>query len=231
MHDDNLHRRNRLIFISPGWGKFDVGWYFFKKYFIRQGFDVVYVEYPMSGFCKIEESAALVEEKLEALRPHYEHICFVGHSMGGLVGRYIAQQRQGRGAAPAFDSYVSIGSPHHGTIYGFLGFWSDSASQMRPNSEFIKELNAQQWPMEIPVLTIEAGLDVIVIYPRHSSSMQIPTEDHIVIPYATHSSVIVAPRSIKEIWSWLIYGIFDEVGFNTRTGLFSKIKQKIRSNQ
>lgn len=221
----------RLIFIAPGWGKFDLGWYFFKKYFTKKGFDVVYVEYPQSGFVKIEESAQVVKEKLQSLRPYYEHITFVGHSMGGLIGRHLIQNEDNIGCDNRlFDSYISLGSPHRGTILGHLGFWSDSAAQMRPSSAFIQGLNKKAWPSEIPAMSISGGMDWIVLIPKKSAAPGIKGWRHERIHSATHSSLILHPRVAHEIWAWLIYELFNEVGFQNRVGLFSKIKEKIKNN-
>jgi len=45
---------------------------------------------------------------------------FLAHSMGGLYSRYYISKMQGKGGTPRIDRFVSLGSPHKGTIAGQL---------------------------------------------------------------------------------------------------------------
>ncbi len=209
----------RLIFLAPGWGKFDIGWYFLKKRFIADGFDVIYAPYPQNGFGSIEDSAKQTARVLEVIKDSYDHITFVGHSMGGLVGRYIVEAM---GRTDLFHAYASMGTPHQGTLLGFLGWWSTSAGEMKVHSDFYKKL-VLPWPEEIPRLSISAGLDWIVL-PHSSSDLKGATQVH--IPRATHSTLLVHPRIYQEIYAWLIYSIFDEVGFVSKEGFFARFSPK-----
>lgn len=64
-------------------------------------------------------------------------IDIVAHSMGGLSTRYYLKYM---GGAANVDDYITLGSPHHGTIYALYG-------DMRIGSPFLTMLNR---PPEVP---------------------------------------------------------------------------------
>jgi triacylglycerol lipase len=62
----------------------------------------------------------------------------ITHSMGGLNSRYYIKNLQGEGKV---DDWVSLGGPNHGTRTA--SFCPEtSCVEMRPNSTFLKNLNA-----------------------------------------------------------------------------------------
>lgn len=114
------------------------------------------------------------------------HIELLGHSMGGLVGRVMIQNL---GYAEHVNHYVSMGTPHHGTVMGsFATLYANSALQMTPGSAFLKALNAHEGaPSAIKYTSLHAGLDEIVL--PHTSvdlagatNVEIPNVFHIPMP-------------------------------------------------
>ena len=80
------------------------------------GYEVLNQSYP-STRGTIEEHAALLEERLEAhlatrVGPA-PRLCFVGHSMGGLVINAYLQRPDARHA----DACVFLGTPHRGAMF------------------------------------------------------------------------------------------------------------------
>lgn len=210
----------RLIFVCPGWGKVDMAWYIMRNKFLKADFDVIYSNYPKNGFISIKQSAETTVKALEAIQGSYDHVTFIGHSMGGLIGRYIVQVMNRH---DLFDAYVSMGTPHQGTIMSYFAAWSESAREMMPRSPFYKTLH-NEWPHDkIPVLTILAGLDGIVL-PRASALFGGDQATAVHIKRATHTSLLVHPQVFYEIWAWLIYNLFDEVGFVQKPGRYAKFK-------
>lgn len=196
----------RLAFLISGWTKPDWAWYPMQNRFKEMGYDVVRATYPYRGFAPVQYSARSVGRIIEAIRPEYDHCTVIGHSMGGLVGRYLCQRSE---QASSIDAYVSIGTPHEGTILANLAPWSKSAQQMKRGSDFLKRLDATEWPTRIPALGVQGGLEEIVL--PHSSA-RIPFGDNVNIPFADHLSLIVDPRTFWEIWAWLTFQVFGEPG-------------------
>jgi len=178
----------------------------------ENGYDVLRLRYPHRGFAPIQYSAKATKDLVEAIRPEYSHITFVGHSMGGLIGRYLIQRTDVGGLV---DAYVSIGTPHKGTYMAFLAPWSKSAHQMRPGSEFLKRLDASPWP-NIPALTIKGALEEVVI-PRSNASFDYAA-DEVVIPNANHASLLFNKQTFWEMWAWLTFDVFGEPGPLERDG-------------
>ena len=79
----------------------------------EHGYEVLNTSYP-STRKTIEEHAALLEKRIEARLKdragELPRLCFVGHSMGGLVIRSYLQ----RPAARKADTCVFLGTPHRG---------------------------------------------------------------------------------------------------------------------
>src|SRR4051812_33249912 len=119
-----------LIVLASGWTGTTGAWYFMGRWFKEQGYDVMNVVYPYKGYAPIQYSAKAIGKLIPT---GYDHCTFIGHSMGGLIGRYLIQHCSG-----TIDSSVTLGSPHTGTYTTSMAPWSQSASQMRYDSEFIK---------------------------------------------------------------------------------------------
>lgn len=211
-------RDKRLIAFVSGWTKPDIMWTPMAKMWRDQGYDSIVAGYPSRGFRRIQESAKSVSEILRGVRGEYSHVTVIGHSMGGLVGRYIATQDS---TADLVDAYVSIGTPHRGTVAAYLAPWSESATQMRPGSQFLGRLEDRGWDSRIPALSLQAAWEEIVL-PRNSAVINFG--ENIVIPASTHGSIILNPQAFWEIWGWLTFDVFGEPGPLYREGFSSRVR-------
>ncbi|MCC0096436.1 alpha/beta fold hydrolase [Streptomyces flavotricini] len=81
--------------------------------------------------------ARRVEELCE--RTGQERVDLVGHSLGGLVGRYFVQCL---GGAARVRTLVTLGTPHSGTRVAPFMDAHPLVRQMRPDSEVMAELRA-----------------------------------------------------------------------------------------
>lgn len=195
----------------------------FKK---EGGFDVVVLSYMNRGVTQsIDTTVDDLWPLVVALRPAYEHVTFIGHSMGGLVGAEMLRRDEG-----LFDAYVSIASPHSGVALGALGaLWgpleafvariTPSGLEMAWGSEFVKREN--KWVHKKPALTLQASFDELV-FPSRSTRLSKNVE-HVKIPRTDHLTVATSERTFWEIWGWLIYEVFNETGKNDVIGLKSKV--------
>jgi pimeloyl-ACP methyl ester carboxylesterase len=69
----------------------------------------------------VEELVRVVAERVEQLIRHHprERIDLVGHSEGGLIGRYYVQKLNG---AHRVRHLVTLGTPHRGTPWAYSGY-------------------------------------------------------------------------------------------------------------
>jgi triacylglycerol lipase len=87
----------------------------------------------------------------------------VAFSMGGLVSRYYLQRL---GGVERVEKFISISAPHHGTWTAFLRA-NAGARQMRPGSEFLKDLaNDAAILNRIRVTAIWTPLDLMIVPAR-----------------------------------------------------------------
>jgi hypothetical protein len=208
---------NRLIVFSPGWSGLPKQSYnpLLRRFKKEGGFDIVSLNYDIGGVGSIEATAFQCAQFMNKLRTSYAHITFIGHSMGGLVGRVIH-----RDSPHLINAYVSLGSPHNGSTYSRLGAWfSKSCGQMSPGSTLLSNL-AKQKDWDIPSLAISAKYDLVV--PDANFYSGSPNTKNIELPLG-HASLIWSKRTFYEIWSWLIYEVLQERGNNDDPGYYSEV--------
>ncbi len=189
-----MQKEKRLVVISPGWGNSTINLRILEKNFQDQGFDVAIVPNITTG---IRDSAMQLAGVLQKARQEYSHISFVGYSMGGLVGRYAIHKFPG---VHNIDSYTSISTPHAGSALADFARWSKTANDMKRDSEFLKEMEDSEWPLQVPALAIQAHVDEMVI---PISSTILKHAENIMIPRTTHLTVVMSDRTFFEIHSWL----------------------------
>lgn len=186
-----------MIVLVSGWSKPDFLWGTFERFFARRGYETVRASYPRRGLAPIQYSAKEVLKTLEEAKLSSDHVTLVGHSMGGLIGRWLICRG---GAEDLVDSYISLGTPHKGTYLARFAPFSESARQMASNSGFINRLCQEEWPDSIPALGIQAQYEELV-FPRCNAKIDFG-ENHI-IPGATHGSLITNKLSLEVMYRWL----------------------------
>ena len=92
-----------------------------------------------------------------------EQVDIVGHSMGGLVGRYLLHVLE----SPRVRRVVCIGSPQQGTLAAHLGL-GRAAREMEPGSTLLVELS-RSYRQDPNLLNIWSVHDNIVIPPESST--------------------------------------------------------------
>jgi len=189
--------QENLLLLGAGWTKPNWAWAPFKRYAQKRGYDAFLMDYPHRGFLPIQYSARRAKEEIDLIVRKYEKVTFLGHSMGGLVGRYLIQCL---GMDQHITSYVSVGTPHYGTYAAYLAPWSHSARQMRPRSPFLNKLNDLPWPKHIDALSIRGGLEEVVI-PQKNARFR-PAID-LVVPKSDHLSLVVDLRMWRTVLDWL----------------------------
>ena len=196
---------DKLIVLSPGWG--NSTWHLkpIEHRFRNEEFDVVTVVNDHRG---IRESALHLGAVLQQAHNSYNHISFIGYSMGGIVGKYLVHRLP---KLNYLNSYTSVASPHRGTQTADLAFWSKPAQEMRIGSPLLNSFIESDWPPQIPALAIQAEYDRLVM-PLENSRLH--NAENIEIPKSTHVSVIMNSRTFHEINSW-ISSIFFPHSFKT----------------
>ena len=122
----------------------------------------------------------------------------VGFSMGGLVGRYYIQRL---GGIERVDRFVTIATPHHGSIMATFLF-QPGGRQMRPGSDFLRDLARDSDRLgQIQFTSFYTPLDLVVV-PARSSEM--PEASNIRLWAALHPSLIIEKRCIRAVAKTLL---------------------------
>jgi triacylglycerol lipase len=121
---------------------------------------------PNNGQERLENLAYQVGNYIKQVFPPQQPIDLLGFSMGGLVTRYYLQKLGGCDRA---QRYISISTPHHGTLMAYLLPYQ-GVQQMRPGSAFLRELNQsyQQELAGVKCTNIWTPLDLMIIPARSS---------------------------------------------------------------
>jgi triacylglycerol lipase len=109
-----------------------------------------------------------VESAAAALGRHIERVCretghervhVVGHSLGGLVARYLVQRL---GGDARVESLVTLGTPHGGTRWAHV-LPTPLVRQLRPGSALIRELAEPAPSCRTPITAVYSDLDQMVV--------------------------------------------------------------------
>jgi triacylglycerol esterase/lipase EstA (alpha/beta hydrolase family) len=109
--------------------------------------------------------AKLVSEKVEMLYKKYDlgPLTVIGHSEGGIIGRYYVQFH---GGDKFVRSLITLGSPHQGTSMAIagaavMGFVARNLFQLMPGSSVLKKLAGKPFPQGVEFHSIYSTDDWI----------------------------------------------------------------------
>ncbi len=118
----------------------------------------------------------------------------IGHSMGGVVGRYYVQLLGGDGGVA---NLITIGSPHLGTDLSRMGIGAPTR-ELLFGSKLIQQLNEAPPPNDTRVTLIRSHADCLV--PASSQvKINLPRAEHIVYDDLGHVSLLGSRRVARDI--------------------------------
>ncbi len=193
----NNQQRNSVLLIH---GIDDTGTVFNKMaaYLRKLGWSVYTLDlFPSNGEIGLDILAQQVADYVVKTFAPEQAIDLIGFSMGGIVSRYYLQRL---GGINRVQRFISIASPHHGTVVAYAS-QRHGCLQMRPNSEFIQNLNADAVMLEqLNFTSIWTPYDLMIV-PANSSQM--PMGKEVVVPVVLHSWMLTDARSLAAVVSAL----------------------------
>ncbi|MFN7523704.1 MAG: esterase/lipase family protein [Aphanizomenon sp.] len=168
-------------------------------YLRQQGLSVYTVDLiPNNGSEVLEKLAQQVANYVNDTFEAAQLLDIVGFSMGGIVSRYYIQRL---GGINKVQRFITISSPHKGTIIAY-GTWLAGAVQMRPNSDFINDLNADfKMLKQLNFTSIWTPYDLMIL-PATSSRLGIGKE--VTIPVILHPLMLTDTRTLTIVADALI---------------------------
>ncbi len=152
----------------------------------------------------IDESAELVRDKVERLYARYPlgPLSIIGHSKGGLIGRYYVERL---GGDARVRTLVTLGTPHQGTPRAYLGcatvgWFAPSVWQMTPRSSFLRRLNLGPWPDTVRLVSVYSRADACTPFP--SGRVLLPgggNVQNVELPDLRHRDFLVAASAYEVV--------------------------------
>lgn len=158
----------------------------------------------------IDVLARHVLQKIASLRErfHLGPIAIIGHSKGGLIGRYVVSCLDG---AAHVHTLVTLGTPHQGfpmrqlARVTPLGLIYKSLRQMRPASKLFRYLISRPLPASVRCVSIYSRDDTIVppMLCALSNGQPAPHVMNIEVPGLSHSDYLIKGKAYAVIREYL----------------------------
>lgn len=180
----------------------------------RRGFGSTYA----LNYSPLTDDIRLVSARLRSLVSHvceetgHERVHVIGHSLGGLIGRYLVQRL---GGDEHVHTLVTLGTPHAGTLPAHI-VPLELTRQMRTDSDLIAELAEPAPQCRTRFLAVWSDIDQLVI-PQANARIDHPDlrARNVLVRGVGHLSLPVDGRVIKEIAGTL--ALLDEPGHEPST--------------
>lgn len=154
------------VLLVHGYGANKSNWLFLKRYLDQAGFgrvDALNYNPVRNDIPALAERCA---ERAEQLKAHFgvDRIHLIGHSLGGIIGRYAVQVLGLEGVGLA----ITVASPHggvrlarYGSLVAELGPLA-SGLQLRPDSPVMVLLRSSARQLETRFVAYYSNLDLVV---------------------------------------------------------------------
>ena len=150
--------------------------------------------WPIDGNKGIEHAAQTLKTGIEKRFGQAQNITVIGFSMGGIVARYYLQKL---GGASRTAHFFALAAPHNGSYWAYLPYPSKGVKQLRPNSEFLKSLKADEASLKgVQLYSYWSPLDTSIV-PSSSSFWQIAQNKKFY--FVLHPLIIFSPKLAREI--------------------------------
>jgi triacylglycerol lipase len=144
----------------------------------------------------IDASAEFVRDKVERLYARYQlgPLSIIGHSKGGLIGRYYVKRLGGH---QRVRNLITLGTPHHGTPTAYLGVMTmglvaKSVWQMTPMSPFIRRLKIGTFPRTTRFVSIYSKADRASPFPcAIIETRNLPNLFNVEVPDVGHNEFLL----------------------------------------
>jgi triacylglycerol lipase len=148
---------------------------------------------PSLGQAGLDELAGQLSSFVDEAVPAAEKFDLVGFSMGGLVSRYYIQKM---GGSRRVANFVTLGAPHNGSLLAWV-ISNPGCRQMRPGSDFLKDLNHDTSALdEVNFTSIWTPFDLSILPPASSKMPQARNEW---LPIALHPLLVYDRRCFSAV--------------------------------
>ncbi|KAM3111655.1 esterase/lipase family protein [Phormidesmis sp. 146-33] len=164
------------------------------KYLATHGWNVYSLDLiPSNGDRPLDYLAQQLAEFVETTLPKGQSFDLVGFSMGGVVSRYYVQRL---GGLDRVQRFITISSPHKGTIVAYLS-QRPGCVQMRPDSSFLNDLNRDVQMLDrLNFTSVWTPMDLMIV---PASSSQLPVGKAIQVNVPLHAWMVTDSKGLEAV--------------------------------
>jgi pimeloyl-ACP methyl ester carboxylesterase len=173
-----------VILVHGTFGDMTVSWNLVSPALKAQGYCVFALDLVNRGMAPMDQSADKLSAFIDEVRQRTgaPKVSLVGHSQGGMLGRYVARYRSQLGV---IDDIVGLAPSSHGTTNplapGVAGLGCAACAEQAAGSAFIQKLNAGEEAPPPPSYTVVSTRYDEVVTPYTSQALTGSTVTNIVL--------------------------------------------------
>ncbi|MBN1184238.1 MAG: alpha/beta fold hydrolase [Bacteroidales bacterium] len=192
----NEGKSNKFVILLPGYSETQFIFWKIRKVLEKNNIGYMTMKYkPILG--DLYKHSNDLKQTIDLFLKENDklNIYILGHSMGGLIGRHFLENNNYNNV----KSLIMIATPHKGTYLAKLGI-GKSSKQLRPNSNFLKELRDDKL---LSVLNIYSDADNLIC-PRSNALFQRNNINLENLPL--HNSCLFQKQTLRIIKDNILYG-------------------------
>ena len=163
-----------MILVHGTFGDMTASWNLFSPALVQDGDCVFALDLVKRGMAPIDQSADKLAAFIDEVRTKTgaAKVSLVGHSQGGMLGRYVARFR---GKLDVIDDIVGLAPSSHGTTNPLApplgGIGCRACAEQAAGSAFMKKLNAGEEAPPPPSYTVVSTKEDEVVTPYKSQAL------------------------------------------------------------
>jgi len=193
---------HRPILLVHGFLHNQSGWTWLRRQLRMEKLGPVYSLNLDTSHRSVEELASDIQKRVEEIEQEtgQRQLILVGHSMGGVVASYYAEHVAEVGRV---TDLITLGSPLDGTRPAVMSGRAQSARQIYPNSDLLKELaKCRAENREIRYYHVASLFDALIL-PTQSAWSGVPEERLMILPSHGHMRLLFSKRVACQLVAWL----------------------------
>jgi pimeloyl-ACP methyl ester carboxylesterase len=193
-----------VILVHGTFGDMTVSWNLFSPALVQNHYCVFALDLVNRGMAPIDQSADKLAAFIDEVRQRTgaAKVSLVGHSQGGMLGRYVARYR---GKLGVIDDIVGLAPSSHGTTNPLApplsGFGCPACGEQAAGSPFMQKLNAGEEAPPPPSYTVISTRHDEVVTPYTSQALDGATnvvlQDRCPEDITDHVGIIYDPVALE----------------------------------
>jgi pimeloyl-ACP methyl ester carboxylesterase len=173
-----------VILVHGTFGDMTVSWNLFSPALVKNGYCVFALDLVNRAMAPIDQSADTLAAFIDEVRSRTgaAKVALVGHSQGGMLGRYVARYR---GKLDVIDDIVGLAPSSHGTTTPLApvvaGLGCPACAEQQAGSAFMDKLNAGVQAPPPPAYTVISTTHDEVVTPYTSQALSGSTVTNVVL--------------------------------------------------